>query len=105
MKQKKRLVTELIERERAYLAEQETGSPEYCASQKRLMDLEKLAQEIRTGDVTWERIFKIALETIKVIGGIVLPIIGLVCITAAEKDIAFTGALRDYTKLFLPKKS
>ena len=102
---KKRLVMELVERERAYFAEQEPGSPEYCASQKRLMDLEKLAKEMRTGDVTWERIFKIALETIKVIGGIALPLIGLTCITAAEKEITFTGALKEYTRLFLPKRN
>ena len=102
---KKKRVLELIERERTYLAEQEVGSPEYCASQKRLMDLEKLLKEVNTGDASWERIFKIALETLKVVGGIAIPIFGTIYIAALEKDITFTGALREIPKLILPKRS
>ena len=45
------------------------------------------------------------LEGVKVGSGIVLPIIGLVAITAVEKDTTFTGSLREYTRYFLPKKN
>ena len=45
------------------------------------------------------------LEGVKVGSGIILPIIGLVAITAVEKDTTFTGSLREYTRYFLPKKN
>lgn len=52
-----------------------------------------------------DRLIKNTLEGVKVIvGGIIIPIVGLVCITATEKETTFCGALKDYTKLFVPKK-
>lgn len=99
MNKKKNLLMECIERENAYLADQEVGSEEYKASLKRLMDLEKQMSESPKND----RVIRNVIEAVKVGGSIVLPIIGLVCITATEKEYTFTGALKDYTKLFLPK--
>ena len=100
MNRKKSLLTKLIERESEYLAKQEVGSEEYNKSLQRLMELEKQ----KTESPKSERVFRNVLETVKVASGIALPLIGLVCITATEKEYTFRGALRDYTKLFLPKK-
>ena len=94
----KTILMEQIERERTYLAGLETGSNEYADSQARLLELEKqLAEQEDT-------LVRTIIEISKVTIGFATPIIGLVWITAAEKDITFTGALRDYTKCFLPKK-
>ena len=101
MNEKKDILMELQEREKEYLADQEVGSEEYNASLHRIMSLEKQICESPKND----RLYRNILEGIKVIGGVTLPLIGLVWITAAEKDITFTGALKDYTKLLLPKKS
>lgn len=100
IKTKRTLLQGLIEREKKYLAEQETGSEEYVASLKRLMELEKQESESTKG----ERMYKNILEGVKVVSGIALPLIGLVCITATEKDTTFCGALRGYTQLFIPKR-
>jgi hypothetical protein len=89
---------EQYERERKHLAAQEDGSEEYVASLYRLMDIDKqLASHT-------EQDSKTALEITKVVVSVALPLIGLVGITAAEKQISFVGSLRDYTKYFLPKK-
>lgn len=98
LKKKTALLMEQYERERIHLAEQEEGSEEYVASLYRLMDIEKQLASHK------EWVSRTALETVKVVGGVVLPIVGLIGITAAEKEISFVGALRDYTKYFLPKK-
>lgn len=95
---KKRMLREALKREHEYLAKQEVGSPEYCASQKRMMDLEKAMKDLSTGDATWERIFKIVLETVKVVGSIAIPVFGTLLIIASEKDITFTGVLRELPK-------
>lgn len=94
----KSLLLKLAEREEAYLAEREIGSKEYNESQERLCNLQRQISEL--GDQN----LRTAIEGIKVAGGIVLPLVGLVWITAAEKEITFTGALREYTRYFLPKK-
>lgn len=94
----KNLLMEQIERETKYLAEQTVGTEEYVKSQERLMALQKQLTELD------DQTKRFGLETIKVAGGILLPIIGLIGITAAEKEITFTGALREYTKYFLPGK-
>ena len=127
----KTLLLNLIEREQNYFDSQESGSEEYVSSQKRLMnlksqltDLEKTETELETAreklDITKaelevtkdasvkedkDRLIRNILEGVKVGSGIVLPIIGLVAITAVEKDTTFTGSLREYTRYFLPKKN
>ncbi len=126
----KTLLMELIEREQNYFADQTSGGDEYVSSQKRLMnlksqltDLEKAEAELETAkeklevtkaelEVTKDvavkedkdRLIRNVLEGIKIGSGIVLPIIGLIAITAVEKDTTFTGSLRTYTSYFLPKK-
>ena len=108
---------EQIERVREYLAETEVGTEEYATVQNQLVTLEKLLFEIEKAESEADRkqlemevdkkskVISYILEGIKVVGtGIVLPVIGLVCITASEKEITFTGALREYTKLFIPRK-
>lgn len=94
----KALLMEQIERERTYLEAQKTGSEEYVASQNRLMSLLKQLSDID------DQAGRFIAETIKMANAFALPIIGLVWITASEKEITFTGALRDYTKCFLPAK-
>lgn len=127
----KTLLLNLIEREQNYFDDQSPGDEEYVNSQKRLMnlksqltDLEKTETELETAreklDITKaelevtkdasvkedkDRLIRNVLEGVKVGSGIVLPIIGLVAITAVEKDITFTGSLREYTRYFLPKKN
>lgn len=96
-KRKKALLAEQYERERAYLANQEVGSEEYNASLRRLMELETHLTERKS------KVTTALIETGKVAANVALPLIGLVWITANERDITFTGALRDYTKYFLPK--
>lgn len=113
----KTLLCEDIERERNYLHGQEVGSEAYNESLKRLgaledklFDLEKLefeaaSKEKQLKDEKKDRLTKNVIEGVKVVGGIVIPVIGLVWITATEKETTFCGALKDYTKLFIPKKT
>jgi len=113
----KSLLTEQIVRERDFLAEQQVGTEEYNESLKRLISLEeKLAEveqfesdnvmkEKQMAEEKKDRFNKNCIDIGKfVAGGIIMPIVGLVCITATEKDVTFTGALREYTRYFLPKK-
>ena len=118
------LLDELIEREKEYLDEQEVGTKEYNDSLKRLTELEsKRAERVKFFEEKEARVEHDMIERVKnyeekkarmqqniieigkfVVGGVIIPVVGLVCITATEKDTTFTGALRDYTRLFLPKK-
>ena len=125
------LLLNLIEREQTYFESQKPGSEEYVDSQSRLMklssqltDLEKTETELKTTEEKLElskaelevtkdvsvkenkdRLIRHILEGVKVGSGIILPIIGLVAITAVEKDTTFTGSLREYTRYFLPNKN
>lgn len=127
----KTLLLNLIEREQTYFESQKPGSEEYVDSQSRLMklssqlaDLEKTETELKTTEEKLElskaelevtkdvsvkenkdRLIRHILEGVKVGSGIILPIIGLVAITAVEKDTTFTGSLREYTRYFLPNKN
>ena len=109
----KTLLLNLIEREQNYFDSQESGSEEYVNSQSRLMklnsqltDLEKAESEKEASAKDQKNtLIRNVLEGVKVGSGIVLPIIGLVAITAVEKDTTFTGSLREYTRYFLPKKN
>ena len=127
----KTLLLNLIEREQYYFESQKPGSEEYVDSQSRLMklssqlaDLEKTETELKTTEEKLEiskaklevtkdvsvkenkdRLIRHILEGVKVGSGIILPIIGLVAITAVEKDTTFTGSLREYTRYFLPNKN
>lgn len=89
------------ERENTYLAEQEVGSEEYKASLSRLMAIREAMNN--PDNTKW--VVETTIEGVKVASGVILPLIGLVWITATEKDITFTGALREYTKYFFPKKN
>ena len=111
------LLCEDIERERKYLHEQEVGSEEYNDSLKRLgaledklFDLEKFESEA----VDKERLLqeekkdkrnKNIIEGVKIACGVIVPVVGLIGITAQEKEITFCGALKDYVRLFIPKKT
>ena len=127
----KTLLLNLIEREQTYFESQKPGSEEYVDSQTRLMklsshlaDLEQTETELKTTEEKLElskaelevtkdvsvkenkdRLIRHILEGVKVGSGIILPIIGLVAITAVEKDTTFTGSLREYTRYFLPNKN
>ena len=113
----KTLLLNLIEREQNYFENQKPGSDEYVDSQTRLMklnaqltELEKAEEDLKLSKDTTAKdqkntLIRNVLEGVKVGSGIVLPIIGLVAITAVEKDTTFTGSLREYTRYFLPKKN
>ena len=109
----KTLLLNLIEREQNYFDSQESGSEEYVNSQARLMKLNSQLTEQEKAESEKEAsakdqkntLIRNVLEGVKVGSGIVLPIIGLVAITAVEKDTTFTGSLREYTRYFLPKKN
>lgn len=111
------LVMERIQREREFIARQEVGTEEYNASMKRLDVLNDKLTELEKNEADAvvkeqqlvvdkkDRFTKIVVDIGKfVVGGVVIPLVGLVAITATEKDASFTGTLRDYTKLFIPKK-
>lgn len=110
------LVMSRIEKELEYLETVEIGSEAYSAAAKRLdalnaqlieLDKNDAELDVKKQQSKTDRIFQIvrtAGEVVGVVGGLVLPVIGLVCITATEKETTFTGALRDYTKLFIPKR-
>ena len=128
------LLSEQIEREYEYLEDQEVGSEEYNASMKRLniledkfielekfesetvakskqvqLDSKRLELETETKarlneDEKKDKRIKNILEGVKIGTSIVMPIIGLVWITAAEKEITFCGALKGYASMFVPKK-
>lgn len=94
----KKLLMEQITREKEYLDKHEVGTEEYCKSMDRLNVLEDKLEKLNSESA------KNLIEYVKIGTGVAVPIIGLVCITATEKDSTFTGALKDYTKLFIPKK-
>jgi hypothetical protein len=101
----KTLLREQIERESAYLSKQEVGTEEYCKSQERLNNLEeKMADYVKFEDNRKDRTVKNVIEGAKTVGGIVLPVIGLVAITAFEKNDSFTTSLRGFVNCFIPKK-
>lgn len=101
-----KMLLELIEKERNYLYDHEIGTEEYNDSLKRLTMLEeKLADLEKFKKEHNNNIVKNIIDVGKfIVGGVIVPAVGLVCITASEKDIAFTGALKEYTRLFIPKK-
>jgi hypothetical protein len=65
---------------------------------------EKIADLDKFEDNRKDRIIKNIFDGIKTFTGFAMPIIGLVAITAVEKEITFTGSLRDYAKLFIPRR-
>ena len=102
----KEMLLKLIEKETTYLNGHEVGSEEYNKSMSRLVELEGQLAELEKFDS--EQKNKTVSNVIEVgkfiLGSVVIPVVGLVAITAVEKDITFTGALREYTRYFLPKK-
>ena len=91
-------LNELITKEREHFDKQEVGSPEYVKSQKRLMELEKQLSERNDG------VGNTVIEGVKAASGIVLPIFGLVVITAFEKNDSLTTSLKKTIDCFLPKR-
>ena len=91
------LLEEQIARVREYLAAQEVGSDEYEQAFDCLMKLEEQLASLECSKT------RNVIEIVKTVGQIMLPLIGLVCITAFEKEGTFTTALRGYVNLFIPK--
>ena len=102
----KAIVEEAIEREHGYLSDQEVGTDEYNASQRRLIALEeKLAELERTDMDSKENFKRFILDIVKVVGGsIVLPLFGLIVITAQEREITYVGAMKSLLGAFVPGK-
>lgn len=101
----KNLLTDQIERESTHLSGLKVGSEEYVKSMERLNTLEDKLANLDKNDVDRkDRKVKNVIEGVKVGGSIVLPIIGLVAITAFEKSETFTTSLRGIVNCFIPKK-
>lgn len=112
----KTLLREQIERESTYLGGQTVGSEEYNASMERLnvledkyAELEKTESEGLRKDKQLEeekkdRKHRTVNEYVKTASGIVLPVIGLVAITAFERNDSFTTSLRGFVNCFIPRK-
>lgn len=110
------LLKEQIEREYTYLMEQGVGTQEYNDSMERLNNLESKMAELEHYDLDAARRDKqfeeerkarkhnLYLEIVKIGTGVGLPLIGLVAITAFEKEDTFTSALKGYVNCFIPKK-
>jgi hypothetical protein len=110
------LLSEQIERERDFIEDCEIGTEEYNDSLKRLGNLEdKLAdlekteaeaerKEKQMREDKRDRFIKNIFEGTKVFFGVVTPFIGLIAITAFERNDTFTSALKGYVNCFLPKK-
>lgn len=113
----KTLLREDIEREHEFMHTHEVGSEEYnnsfkrlCELENKLFDLEKFESETASKneqlkDEKKDRTIKYVFEGVKIASGIVVPMIGLVCITAFEKNDTFTSALKGYVNCFIPKKT
>lgn len=113
----KYLLMKQIEREQAYCDKQEVGTEEYDKSFKRLTVLrgelaclEKTEAENERKDLELrndkkDKRVKNTLEAVKIIGGgIIMPCIGYVVVTAFEKDDSFTSSLKRVVDCFVPKK-
>ena len=113
----KELLMKQIEREQTYCDNHDIGSDEYKDSFKRLTilrkelaDLEKTETEDKRKnrelvDTKKDRRTKNTIEAIKVIGGgIVMPAIGYVVLTAFEKEDSFTSSLKKVVDCFIPKR-
>lgn len=105
----KEVLLNLIEREREHCEGLEIGSEKYIASFNRLTKLEELLSDLEKAerekdDAKKARVIQTILECVKIGCNVTLPLIGYVVLVAAEKEITFTGALRDVTKCFLPKQ-
>lgn len=102
----KQIVEDMISRETEFFEKQEPGTDEYNESQERLSKLQDKLAELEKNDIKSKEEFKkFVLETVKVVGaGILLPVFGLVVITAQERDITYTSALRNLLGCFIPGK-
>ena len=112
----KTLLWKQIKREAAFLELCEVGTEAYNESAKRLnalddklADLEKteaeaLRKEKQMHEDKKDRIVKNVIEGVKVFFGVITPFVGLVAITAFEKESTFTSALKGYVNCFVPKK-
>lgn len=89
------IVEAAIERENEYFNKQEPGTDEYVDSQKRLCMLQDKLAELDKGDIETKGEFKkFILECVKIGVSIVIPVFGLVVITAQEREITYTSALK-----------
>lgn len=98
MKTKKSLLVKLIKREEEHFDSCEVGTEEYNESLERLT---KLQEQL---DAQKDQKSKLVVEGVKVAGGIVLPVIGWVVITAFEREDTLTTSLKKTVDCFLPRK-
>ena len=112
----KDLLMKQIEREQIYLDKQKIGTEEYEDSFNRLQSLRKELANIEKTEAELEmkkqelaeskkdKFAKNCIEVGKVVGtGMIMPAIGLVAITAFEKDDSFTSSLKRIIDSFTPK--
>lgn len=99
------LLREQIERERGHLEGLTVGSEDYEKSFARLVELEdRMADWEKHQEGKKDRTVKNVIEGVKVAGGIMLPLVGYVAVTAFEKNETFTSALKGVVNCFIPKK-
>lgn len=89
------IVEGAIERELEHFNQQDPGTEEYVKSQERLCKLQDKLAELDQNDIKSKEEFKrFILEVVKVGVSIALPIFGLTVITAQEREITYTSALK-----------
>ena len=112
----KTLLNEQIERERLFLKSQEVGTDEYNDSMKRLCILEDKLLELKKfevdsaskvqqlNDENKNNKVKNRIEIAKIVVGVITSFGGLALIEMYQKDDTFTGVMKGWLNVFMPKK-
>ena len=93
-----------LEEERKKRESEAAMKEKQLAEEQAKRESEAAREEKQMEENRKDRKIKNIFEGIKLASGVIVPMIGLVAITAAEKEITFCGALRGYVNLFIPKK-
>lgn len=112
----KTLLNEQIERERTFMQDQAVGSEEYNNSLKRLVTLEEKLFELEKfefesvkekeraqAEKKSEKI-KNGIEICKIAVGVLTSFGGLALIEMYQKEDTFTGVMKSWLNVFMPKK-
>lgn len=100
------MIEKAIDRELEYFNEQEPGTKEYVESQDRLCKLHDKLAELDQNDIKSKDEFRKFITELAKIGVYVgLSVFGLTVITAQEREITYTSALKSLImSCFGPKK-
>jgi hypothetical protein len=100
----KKMLLEQIEKVKKAMEGFEAGSEEYDKLLKQYQSLlDSLAEMEKAEKEQSNEAKKFVIKCVEVGSAIALPLIGLAAITNAEKGLTFTGALKGYAQMFVPK--